>query len=79
MFLDNVTTVIQGRARFPVNVRYLRDFRSDISSIERVLGSSLERRTIDGFAYDTPAPGRDEEFARPPREHHGRKAHPANR
>jgi ATP-dependent RNA helicase RhlE len=48
-----------------------------VRSIERVLGSSLERRTIDGFAYDTPAPGRDEEFARPPREHHGRKSQPA--
>jgi Cu(I)/Ag(I) efflux system membrane protein CusA/SilA len=34
---ENVTTVIRGQERFPVNVRYLRDFRSDLASIERVL------------------------------------------
>jgi Cu(I)/Ag(I) efflux system membrane protein CusA/SilA len=34
---DNVTTVIDGRARYPVNVRYLRDFRSDRGAIEHVL------------------------------------------
>jgi copper/silver efflux system protein len=32
----NVTTVIRGQERYPVNVRYLRDFRSDLSSVERV-------------------------------------------
>ncbi len=34
---DNVTTTIEGRERYPVNVRYFRDFRSDISSLKRVL------------------------------------------
>jgi Cu(I)/Ag(I) efflux system membrane protein CusA/SilA len=34
---ENVTTVIQGRERYPVNVRYMRDFRSDISALGRVL------------------------------------------
>jgi copper/silver efflux system protein len=34
---ENVTTVIRGQERYPVNVRYLRDFRSDLRSIERVL------------------------------------------
>ncbi len=29
---ENVTTVIQGQERYPVNVRYLRDFRSDLSA-----------------------------------------------
>ncbi|MCX6924848.1 MAG: CusA/CzcA family heavy metal efflux RND transporter, partial [Verrucomicrobia bacterium] len=34
---ENVTTVIQGQERYPVNVRYLRDFRSDLSALEQVL------------------------------------------
>jgi Cu(I)/Ag(I) efflux system membrane protein CusA/SilA len=34
---DNVTTTIEGRERYPVNVRYGRDFRSDIPSLNRVL------------------------------------------
>jgi Cu(I)/Ag(I) efflux system membrane protein CusA/SilA len=34
---DNVTTLIRGRERYPVNVRYMRDFRSDIDALGRVL------------------------------------------
>jgi Cu(I)/Ag(I) efflux system membrane protein CusA/SilA len=34
---ENVTTTIQGRERYPVNVRYKRDFRSDLGAIGRVL------------------------------------------
>ncbi|HWQ55410.1 MAG TPA: CusA/CzcA family heavy metal efflux RND transporter [Bryobacteraceae bacterium] len=34
---ENVTTTVEGRERYPVNVRYMRDFRSDLSSIGRVL------------------------------------------
>jgi copper/silver efflux system protein len=34
---ENVTTTIEGRERYPVNVRYMRDFRSDIDALERVL------------------------------------------
>jgi copper/silver efflux system protein len=34
---DEVTTAIQGRARYPVSVRYMRDFRSDTAALERVL------------------------------------------
>ncbi len=34
---DNVSTVIDGRARYPVNVRYMRDFRSDLGALGRVL------------------------------------------
>jgi Cu(I)/Ag(I) efflux system membrane protein CusA/SilA len=34
---ENVTTTIQGRARYPVNVRYQRDFRSDLDALGRVL------------------------------------------
>jgi ATP-dependent RNA helicase RhlE len=38
-----------------------------VRNIERVLGKRVERRTLDGFDYQKPAPGRDIEFARPPR------------
>jgi Cu(I)/Ag(I) efflux system membrane protein CusA/SilA len=34
---DNVTTVYQGAERYPVNVRYMRDFRSDVNSISHIL------------------------------------------
>jgi Cu(I)/Ag(I) efflux system membrane protein CusA/SilA len=34
---ENVTTTIEGRERYPVNVRYLRDLRSDMNKLERVL------------------------------------------
>ena len=34
---DNVTTTVEGRARYPVNVRYMRDFRSDMDALRRVL------------------------------------------
>ncbi|MGZ8463212.1 MAG: efflux RND transporter permease subunit, partial [Candidatus Deferrimicrobiaceae bacterium] len=34
---DTVTTVLKGRERYPVNVRYKRDFRSDVATINRVL------------------------------------------
>ncbi|HEX2685091.1 MAG TPA: CusA/CzcA family heavy metal efflux RND transporter [Kofleriaceae bacterium] len=33
----NVTTTIEGRERYPVNVRYQRDYRSDIDAIRRML------------------------------------------
>ncbi|MEW6336193.1 MAG: CusA/CzcA family heavy metal efflux RND transporter [Acidobacteriota bacterium] len=34
---ENVTTTIEGRARFPVNVRYPRELRDDVGRLERVL------------------------------------------
>src|SRR5258708_39036638 len=37
---ENVTTLIKGRERYPVNVRYLRDFRSDLQSLNKVLVSA---------------------------------------
>ena len=39
---DNVTTTVEGRERYPVNVRYFRDFRSDIPSLRRVLVPVME-------------------------------------
>jgi Cu(I)/Ag(I) efflux system membrane protein CusA/SilA len=34
---DNVSTTIEGRERYPINIRYMRDFRSDIDRLSRVL------------------------------------------
>ena len=36
----NVTTTIEGRERFPVNVRYQRYYRSDVNTIQRTLIST---------------------------------------
>lgn len=33
---ENVTTTVEGRERYPVNVRYLRDYRSDPDKLSRV-------------------------------------------
>lgn len=43
---ENITTSIEGRERYPVNVRYMRDFRDDIGALERVLvtGSGGQRQ-----------------------------------
>ena len=34
---ENVTTTVEGRERYPVNVRYMRDFRSNLDQLQRVL------------------------------------------
>ncbi len=39
---DNVTTTVEGRERYPVNVRYMRDFRSDLDALGRVLVPASE-------------------------------------
>ena len=39
-----------------------------VRAIERTLGETLERRTVAGFDYSVPAPRKEVEFARPPRE-----------
>jgi ATP-dependent RNA helicase RhlE len=39
-----------------------------VRTIEKKLGAPLERRTVAGFDYSVPAPKKDAEFARPPRE-----------
>jgi Cu(I)/Ag(I) efflux system membrane protein CusA/SilA len=33
----DITTTIEGRERYPVNIRYSRDFRNDLDSLRRVL------------------------------------------
>ncbi len=37
---DTVSTTVEGRERYPINVRYLRDYRSDIDTLQRVLVST---------------------------------------
>ncbi|MGB9081316.1 MAG: DEAD/DEAH box helicase [Desulfuromonadaceae bacterium] len=39
-----------------------------VRTIEKKLGTALERRKVEGFDYTVPAPHKDAEFARPPRE-----------
>jgi Cu(I)/Ag(I) efflux system membrane protein CusA/SilA len=34
---ENVTTMIEGRARYPVNVRYARDFRDNLQKLKGIL------------------------------------------
>jgi Cu(I)/Ag(I) efflux system membrane protein CusA/SilA len=41
---ENVTTTIEGRERYPVNVRYYRDYRGDVGRIGRVLVSAMGGR-----------------------------------
>src|SRR4051812_9519054 len=33
----NITTTVEGRERYPINVRYARDFRDDLDTLKRVL------------------------------------------
>jgi Cu(I)/Ag(I) efflux system membrane protein CusA/SilA len=37
---DQVSTTVEGRERYPINVRYMRDYRSDIGALQRVLVST---------------------------------------
>jgi superfamily II DNA/RNA helicase len=53
-----------------------REDEFQVKAIERVLGAKIERRVVKGFDYKKPAPARDLEFARPPREPQRRKAAP---
>lgn len=34
---ENVSTTVEGRERYPVNVRYMRDYRSSLDSLSRIL------------------------------------------
>ena len=42
---ENVTTTIEGRERYPVNVRYMRDYRSDPEALARILVPSADGQT----------------------------------
>jgi Cu(I)/Ag(I) efflux system membrane protein CusA/SilA len=43
---DNVTTVVAGPERYPVNVRYMRDYRSNLDTLGRVLVSAAGQRQV---------------------------------
>jgi Cu(I)/Ag(I) efflux system membrane protein CusA/SilA len=63
---ENVTTVLAGRERYPVNVRYPQDERSSVAELERVAvpltgGQSVPLREISDIGLtDGPAMLRDE-------------------
>ena len=40
------STLIEGRQRYPINVRYQRDFRSDLEALGRVLVQSNSNRQV---------------------------------
>jgi copper/silver efflux system protein len=43
---ENISTIIKGQERYPVNVRYMRDFRSDLESLNKVLVSTTGDKQI---------------------------------
>jgi Cu(I)/Ag(I) efflux system membrane protein CusA/SilA len=43
---ENITTTIEGRERYPVNVRYLQGFRSDPAALSRVLVPAMGGQQI---------------------------------
>jgi len=43
---DNISTTIEGRERYPINVRYKRDFRSDVEALGKVLVSANGEKQI---------------------------------
>jgi copper/silver efflux system protein len=63
---DNIGQITDGRERYPINVRYARDFRSDLPALERVLirtprGAQIPLGRVASFALTTgPAMIRDE-------------------
>jgi Cu(I)/Ag(I) efflux system membrane protein CusA/SilA len=62
----NITTTVEGRERYPVNVRYARDFREDIDALKRVLvatptGAQVPISMLADIKYKTGPPSiRDE-------------------
>jgi Cu(I)/Ag(I) efflux system membrane protein CusA/SilA len=64
---ENVTQTVEGRERYPVNVRYAREFRENIPALERVLvktpmGASVPLAQLAEISLTTgPAMVRDED------------------
>ncbi len=59
---ENISTTVEGRRRFPIRVRYYRDFRDDVEKMKNVLvtvgasnmtsaNSSMEASNDTGFQY----------------------------
>jgi Cu(I)/Ag(I) efflux system membrane protein CusA/SilA len=45
---EDVTTAVIGRERYPVNVRYMRDFRSDLGALQRMLVPAGQKQVALG-------------------------------
>jgi Cu(I)/Ag(I) efflux system membrane protein CusA/SilA len=43
---ENITTTVEGRERYPINVRYLRDFRSSLDRLGRTLVPTMNGAQI---------------------------------
>ncbi len=41
---ENIATTVQGRERYPINVRYLQDYRNDLDALKAVLDHDAQRR-----------------------------------
>jgi Cu(I)/Ag(I) efflux system membrane protein CusA/SilA len=57
---ENVSTVVRGRERYPVNVRYQRDFRSDVAALSRLpvaLSGGMKHVPLSELATVTAATG----------------------
>jgi Cu(I)/Ag(I) efflux system membrane protein CusA/SilA len=60
---ENITTTIEGRERYPVNVRYFREFRDDVEKLKRVLvpirtgGSTGAEGGMSGMGSSSSATG----------------------
>jgi len=56
---ENITQTVEGRERYPVNVRYAPDFRQDIASVERALVKAPNGAhvTLGQLAHITLTPG----------------------
>jgi Cu(I)/Ag(I) efflux system membrane protein CusA/SilA len=58
---ENVTTTVEGKQRFPVNVRYARELRDDLDHLERVLvptmnGAQVPLAELADIRFSTGAP-----------------------
>src|SRR5438046_10343795 len=70
-----LSTHVEGRERYPINVRYARDFREDLDFLKRVLvpvqmsverGASESMNPSTASRSDTPTPSRSEASAQIP-------------
>jgi len=52
----NLTTTIEGRARYPVNVRYARELRNDVEKLRRVLVPVMTSRPVAAAAAGMTSP-----------------------
>lgn len=43
---ENITTTVEGKERYPVNVRYARDFRQNLETLQRVLVPTMNKAQI---------------------------------